>query len=482
MMESHEFDRSEAGFGWIINHLPTIVWQRRYYVFALFMACVIGTTVTAFALPTLYRSSATLLIESQDLPNDVAEAPELGSIEQRIAKIRERVLSRGDLIALIEQYDLYSAERRAQPLSKIIDNVRKSTNVGALQGDIGAPSTSGASNVIALKMTFDYPDPVKAQDVLQSFVSSFLKMDSEGIEDQASITVRFLQDQAQKLRTQIQDLEGQITALKSRNGAALVSGGIPSMLDTGAYSAKIIEIENQNRQLLLESRKPAARDQQIAAAEAALAAARAIYADSHPDVVAARERLKAIRQALPANSDNGATGATQEQIRANNEAIASLSAQRSAALAGANANLAQQSRAPAILEQASQLEDRANALREQYKDVSTNLLKAQNNARMAGEQRGERLSLVEPANLPDHPNWPNRGLLIAAGAAAGAVLGLLTALIIEMMKRPLRSPVQIEALGVPVIGIVPIFDRARKRRWWQRFGRREAELAQPDHI
>jgi uncharacterized protein involved in exopolysaccharide biosynthesis len=477
MIESRELDRSEAGFGWILNHLPTIIWQRRYYVIAVFAACLIAATVAAYSLRTLYRSSATLLIESQDLPNDVAEAPELGSIEQRIAKIRERVLSRGDLIALIEQYDLYSSERRSQPLSKIIDKVRKSTNVGALQGDIGAPSTSGASNVIALNMTFDYPDPVKAQDVLQSFVSSFLKMDSEGIEDQASITVRFLQDQAQKLRTQIQDIESQITVLKSRNGAALVSGGIPSMLDTGAYSAKIIELENQNRQLLLESGKPAARDQQIANAEAALAAARAIYADSHPDVIAARERLRAVRQAAASSSDKGPSAATQDQIRANNDAIASLRAQRDAVLAGANANFAQQSRAPAILEQASQLEDRASALREQYKDVSTNLLKAQNNARMAGEQRAERLSLVEPANLPDRPSWPNRGLMIAAGAAAGAVLGLLVALIVEMMKRPLRSPVQIEALGVPIVGIVPIFDRARKRRWWQWLRRRDAELA-----
>jgi capsular polysaccharide biosynthesis protein len=96
---------------------------------------------------------------------------------------------------------------------------------------------------------------------------------------------------------------------------------------------------------------------------------------------------------------------------------------------------------------------------------------------MAGEQRAERLSLVEPANLPDTPNWPNRPLLIAAGAAGGLALGLLLALVIEILKRPLRSPVQIEGLGFPVIGIVPVFERARKRRWWQLFRRREPGIA-----
>jgi uncharacterized protein involved in exopolysaccharide biosynthesis len=253
-----------------------------------------------------------------------------------------------------------------------------------------------------------------------------------------------------------------------------VATGMPSMLDTGSYSAQIVDLENQNRQLLLQNRKGGGRAQEIADAEAKLAAMRAVYNDSHPDVVAQRERLKALR-AMPTDSSDAE--AIQEQIRANNEAIGTLRAQRDAAIAKANASVAGQSRAPAILEQASQLEDRANQLREQYKDVSNDLLKAQNSARMAGEQRAERLSLVEPANLPDHPHWPNRPLLIAAGAVAGAVLGLILVMLIEFLKRPLRSPVQIEGLGVPVVGIVPVIDRGTKRRWWQLFRRREAEFA-----
>ena len=44
-----------------------------------------------------------------------------------------------------------------------------------------------------------------------------------------------------------------------------------------------------------------------------------------------------------------------------------------------------------------QLENRVSTLRTQYQQISENLLKAQNSARMATEQRAERLSLVEPA-------------------------------------------------------------------------------------
>ena len=476
MIESQTFERADGGFGWIINHLPSILWQRRYYVICVFSAFLLVAVVAAFALPTLYRSTATLLIESQELPNNIAADP--GSdIEQRIAKIRERVLSRGDLISLIEQYDLYASERRSKPLSEIIDNMREATGVGALQGDIGKNSPAQKNNTIALNMSFDYPDPIKAQEVLQSFVTSFLKMDSEDVVDQATLTVRFLQDQAQKLQSQIQSIETEITDLKARNGSVLVQTGVPATLDTGMYSAQIVDLENQNRQLALQGGKGVGGDQQVTQAEAALAAAQAIYSDSHPDVIAAKERLKALRQAASTASSSNVTSPVQVQINANSQAIATLRAQREAAISAANARAAGQTRAPAILEQAAQLEDRANALREQYKDVATNLLKAENSARMANEQRAERLSLVEPANLPDTPNWPNRPLLIGAGAAAGLALGLFLALLIEILRQPLRSPAQIDGLGLPVMGIVPVFERAPKRRWWQRFGRREPGIA-----
>ena len=481
MTESQELDRGEAGFGWIINHLPTIIWQRKYYAIAVFAVCTIAAAIAAFALPTLYRSSATLLIESQELPSNIAETPGEAEIAQRIAKIRERVLSRGNLIALINQYDLYPDERRTKPLSEIIEKMRKATNVGARSNDIGGQSAGGSNqeNIIALQMTFDYPKPDVAQEVLQSYTTNFLKMDSDVVEDQASLTVRFLEDQAQKLQSQIQTLETQITALKEKNGTVLAGNGSPQLMDTGSYSAQIVALQNQNRQLALEARKGPAGDQEIAQAEAALAAAQALYTDSHPDVVAAREKLKALRAAKPGTADSGGNSAIQEQMKANNEAIAQLTAQREAAVAKVNAAAAGQARAPAILEQASQLEGQANTYREQYKNVADQLMKAQAGARMAGEQRAARLSLVEPANLPDTPSWPNRPLVIGGGAAAGAALGLLLAMIVELLRRPLRSPVQIESLGAPVLGVVPIFEPPSKpkRRWRLFFWRREPSYA-----
>jgi uncharacterized protein involved in exopolysaccharide biosynthesis len=434
----------------MINYVPVILWQRRYYVLACFLVMLTVGVIAAFGLPRTYRSTATLLVQSQDLPTTIVDSPTNGAVEQRIARIREQVLSRGDLIQLIEQNDLYPRERRTQPLSKIIEKMRHSTSVGALSSDIGQQSGT-QNNTIAIAMSFDYPDPGKAQAVLQSFVSKFLTMDSQDVEDQATLTVRFLQDQATKLQTQISDIEGQLTSLKARNGAALASSGMPAVLDTGSFSAQIAALQNENRQLLAQSRR-GNRSDALSSAEAALAAAQAQYSDTHPDVIAAKERVKQLRAMSSSTPDNS----VQEQIAANNAAIRQLMGQRDETMARANAAVAGSARAPAILEQAMQLENRATTLRNQYQQVSENLLKAQNSARMATEQRAERLSLVEPANLPDRPFSPNRPLLIAAGAAAGLALGLLIALGLEFVNRPVRSPRQLEQLDIPVIGLVPL--------------------------
>src|SRR5258708_16459287 len=127
MTETDSLERTEASPAWVVNYLPVILWQRRYYVLASLLILFLAGMIAAFALPRTYRSTATLLVQSQDLPTTIVEAPMTGAIEQRIARIRQQVLSRGDLIQLIEQNDLYPTERRTKPLEKVLVKVSHAT-------------------------------------------------------------------------------------------------------------------------------------------------------------------------------------------------------------------------------------------------------------------------------------------------------------------------------------------------------------------
>jgi uncharacterized protein involved in exopolysaccharide biosynthesis len=178
-----------------------------------------------------------------------------------------------------------------------------------------------------------------------------------------------------------------------------------------------------------------------------------------------------------ANPAQDESGLLRSQIAANNQAIASLQSARSAAMSRSQAAVAGSARAPAILEQAMQLENQTSGLREQYRKVADDLLRAQNSARLANEQRAERLSLVEPPNLPDTPHSPNRPLLIAGGAFLGLIVGLVLAFAVEFLRRPLRSPSQIEGLGLPVLGVVPLLGAKKKRSRFALFRKKSPRFA-----
>ena len=464
-------EEQAAGGGGFFNYIPAILWQRKWLIIVPFVLASVAGVALALLLPPVYRSSATLLVESQELPSTIVSSPINTIIDQRIAKVREQVLSRGDLIEMIEQNGLYEEERRSKPLSVIVKKMQDATELKAVSGDIGqGASAQGGTSTIAFTMSYDYRDAGKAQTVMQGIVSRFLEIDASTMSSQATNTVDFLQDQAKKLQDQIALLEGQITAIKSRNGVALATTGTVLPSNSGAYAAQIAQLQTENRALLAQSRKVAGKDPLVMQAEAAVAAARAVYAESHPDVVRAKARLTQAQEVANSQGPSQDTALIQSQVQANNAQIGQLQQLSASDTARASSSLAAQSRAPVVMEQVSQLEARATGLRDQLKDIAANVLKAQNSARLVQEQKGERLSVVDAPSAPDKPVSPNRLLLIGGGVAGGLGLGLVLALALEFMLRPIRGVDQLRALGLESLALVPTFapdpapgERSRRR-------------------
>lgn len=458
MVGEEEGGGGGGGFG-LLNHLPAILLHRRWFLIVPFVVLSIAGAAAAFLLPTTYRSSATLLVESQELPPDLVGSPVTAMIDQRIAKIRQQVLSRGDLIQLIQQYNLYPEKRREQPLSAVIEEMRTSTNVAAVAGiGQGAP---GQTNTIAFQMSFDYTEPAKAQLVMQSFVERFLELDAAQMAEQADNTVQFLNDQASGIQRELAQMESQITALKAENGAILARAGVPAMAGSGSYDAQIAALQRENFMLEQQARAQGnSGDPIVAQAESDLAAARALYTDSHPDVRLAERRLEAARRVSSSQIRPSAGAAIAAAMTANNVQIAELSRLRAVEDARLSSSLAAQSRAPVLMEEISQLESRADSLRQQYREVSARLLSARSSARMESEQKGERLSVVDPPVIPDKPLSPNRPLLIAGGMAAGLGAGLVLAFLVELLLHPIRGVTQIEKmLGVPPLVVIPTMQK-----------------------
>jgi len=456
----------EMGLGFLAS-LPTILWERRWLLIVPTILASVAGLVVAYTIHPVYESSATVLIESQQMPDELAGPQANDAIGQRVARARERVLSRMDLIRLIRQHNLYPGEQKTQPLSKIVETMRDDTTIAAVDSsltNIGAKRNLGLANTIAITIAFDYEDPVKAQIVAQQFVNHFLEVDAATQASQAIDTVNFLTEQADSIQGKIADLEGQITKIKTENGTLLVLGQSTGDQagDLSRIDAQIVGLQAESAKLASSASTVAGNQNGVAVAEAALRTAQAKYSDSHPDVIAAKAQLEAARRAaaaLPASA-NPVTA----QIAANRAQIASLQRARAMIASQSSSVQAAQSRAPALASKVDQLEKQADSLREQYRGIGVKLQAAQIQARMQTEQKGERLTLADPPVVPDHPTKPNRPMIILGSIAAGLGLGVGLILLIELLLRPIRGTAALKrVLGEAPLTVVPDFDQ--KASW-----------------
>ena len=461
--------------------LPAIMWQRKWLLLPPLALCSAAGVAAAFLLPAEYESSATVLIESAQLQAESGGTQVTDAIEERIARARERVLSRQDLIRAIRANDLYPREQESKPLSDIVERMRKATTIQAVGIDDGNGLRAvGGRNTIALRMGFRYEDPIKAQLVAQQYVNRFLEVDAAAAADAAMGARSFLQEQANQLRAQLTGVENQITRMKVDNGAVLAmeqrSTGDP-VADAARIDSEIAGLEAQSAQLAITAPRGGG-DGSVAQAEAMLRIARARYSESHPDVQAAQAQLEAAKAA--AGSKSAGADGPNPQIVANRAQIMALRTAKGIMLSSSAATKAAAARAPAISGQVDQLEKQADSLRAQYSVLAARLQGAQMSARMETEQKGERLTLSDPPVVPDTPAWPNRPMLIAAAVAAGAGIGLALVFLVELLLRPIRGVDALRGLtGSAPLALVPDYKRRPHFviRWLERRHRRKAARA-----
>jgi uncharacterized protein involved in exopolysaccharide biosynthesis len=479
-MNIDTLDEQESEGGNFISQIPVIIWQRKWLFIIPLLLCLAAGIAAYFLLPTVYRSQAILLVQSSQLPDEVAGDGANEIIDRRIARIRQQVLSRPGLIELINRYQLYSSERGSDPLSEIVENMRDSVEIVPMTAEVQRIG-SGQSATIAFALAFEYSDPVRAQSVAQDLTEQILQLDSTVNSEQASSTEEFLTDQAAGLEAQIQTLEGQIAMIKAENGSVLGNSGMMFGGGGGGYDVQIAALQRENSQLVSQREdalKSSNRDPIVSAAEQQLAGAKAVYSDNHPDVVIAEQRLAEAKALANQNLSKLPVDTINQQIAFNNTQIASLRAAKSRENAQVSASLNAQARAPVILQQIEQLQQRLNGLNEQYQVVSSRLLAAQAGVKAENEQMGERLSVIDPPVIPDKPASPDWMLLSGGGLGAGLALGFILVFGTELFLQPIRDPKTISnALGDAPMVVIPtikeISDEEPRRSFWP-FRRREA--------
>lgn len=498
-MNSYELDALQpaqaeegGGMGAVFAQLPNLLWQRRRVILITTLLGALGALAAIILLPRKYESSATLLVQAPSLPQDIIGGQADEAVAQRIESIRQQLINRPSLIELIQRNGLYDRERKSKPLSSVIEDMRESITLEPRTVELGAGNAQ--ARTVSVELSYVYREPVGAQAVTQQLMEQLIETDSTTSAQSLTETVQFLADQQNDLQTKIAAAEGQVAAFNRQYGS-IISGG-SSMIVGGGGAGYDMQIANLQRDIsLMESQRQSissadTRDPGVVAAEARLAAARAIYSENHPDVVNAKQALSVARDLAKAGIARLPTEQLDRQISLARSQVAQLQAARGREAAQTSVAISQRAQAPAVQREAEQLQQRVQTLYKQFEEISNRLLTARASAQAGEEQMGQRLMVVDPPVVPDQPVSPNRPLIALGGVVGGLLLGLLIALAMEAILRPIRDPGVLASITgsrplamVPVIGDAPRPAQAprhsrRKRRRgflrWPLFGRRRS--------
>ena len=469
--------------------------KRRALLLGLSFALILGVSLlVAVAIPPVYQSTGTILVESQQISSDLVAASNTTYADERIEVIRQRVMTREHLIRIIDKYQLFANEGKFLTVSEKVDEMRRAIAVSLVNAEVKGRGLT----TIAFRLSFEHQRPEVANRVANELVTLFLDENIKQRTERASETTEFLTREADKLRADLEKLENQVAAFKQEHGDALPEHQALRMSMLSRTEAELKEVDRDYKTTQEELRF---LDLEISAASAGLtgnasgsavdsqqdlgslraeyARLLALYKDAHPDVRAVKRKI----DALEASAAGGAAGASSPLSQADLE-VARVQAKIAATEARAQSLVGQRQALLGRIEgyeqqilQTPQVErglitlmrDHDNA-RKKYEEIRTKQMSAQISENLEQENKAERFALLEPPLMPEKPVKPNRKKIAALGfflALAGS--GALVVLLETLNQRVRGVDALASVLGRRVLVAIPYIptqaELSRRRRW-----------------
>ena len=122
--------------------------RRRGKQIAATIAILFGISLAvAVLLPPVYKSTATILIEQQEIPVDLVRSTISSYADQRIQTISQQVMTRANLMRIVEKYDLYRNHRSTKTTEEILERLAKDIKLDLLKADVVDQRSGAKTNV-----------------------------------------------------------------------------------------------------------------------------------------------------------------------------------------------------------------------------------------------------------------------------------------------------------------------------------------------
>jgi len=490
---------------WKLEDYLAAVRRRVWLIIIPALAGAVAGYILSFYLPKQYTSHTVILVEQPTVPDNYVKPVVSEDLNQRLASMREQILSRTRLQQLVEHFGLFKAEPQWAPvrmLSRLlhktdvkqqsmeeqVKQLRQSITVTPLNPMAGTRSVE----LPGFNVDVTVGEARLAQQVCYEITSMFMQQDLRLRQQHVDETTQFLSKQLDDAKTKLDEQDAKLAAFQIRyigelpedesTNLTLLSGTTPQ-LEAATQGLNQAQQDKAFTESLLDQRLAAWQgskggqssltvEQQLKNLQEQLISKQGHYTDRHPDVVKLKNDIAALQKKL---LDVPTTSNTRQ-----NEHQASKTAdeppeiqQLRAQLHEIDFTIAQKKHEQAELQrQITLLQARIQSspmIQQQFKaltrdhqtalDFYNDLLKKRNESQMATElerrQEGEQFRVLDPPSLPERPSFPKPPLFALGGLGAGLILGVGIVHLMEAGDKSIRTKREVEIyLGVPTLGVI----------------------------
>jgi len=228
--------------------------RRRRLILLTGLSLLTVSLTLAFLWPPTYKSTATILIEEQEIPSDLVRSTITSYADQRIETIKQQVMSRTTLWKVVEQFNLYQEQRNNSPAEEVVKSFVKDIEVQVISADVVDKRTQHPTKAtIAFTVAYQNRSPELAQKVANELTSLFLGENLKSRERQAQEATSFLQQEAENLARHINEIDEKIAKFKHRANGALPELAPLNQQLMNQTERELMDVDQQIRSL--EERK-----------------------------------------------------------------------------------------------------------------------------------------------------------------------------------------------------------------------------------
>lgn len=404
-----------------IYSLPDLLDMLRRRAVVILVIAVLGSLVSLFLAARqqhFYESSEVIQVAQPKIADDLAKSTVEGSTARRMQLIEQRLMARSTVLEIVDTLGLYADLPDLKP-SELVSLVRENvsiTGVAAVREGFADDGT-----IAVLTITARMPSPEEAQAVAAEFGRRTIELSVNSRIEQARETLNFFAAKETALAKELAELDDEIASYRTENDVA----------QPGALEIRQSEIASLNEALL--------------------------------DI--AREQIQ-IRRAADQAMANERPATAQRMLEEFEEQLATLTAQ-SDLLTRRKAEIeASLETSPEVERQLAAYDRRLQQLQGELDTTRARRNEAEIGFRLETSRQSERLTVLEPAALPDYPVTGGRKRKALLGGAVSVMVALMVAFLLELRKPVLRSAIQMkrETGLMPVVTIPEMKAPGAKRR------------------